>query len=204
MWISRIFEEVIPFIPYWVHSRRKRQQAECKNILDQQNFTEYRELSEQQIMCRLMEERQRASAMDEKTFKLSLSLSVGLTFLGLAATFLIKVIGYATVQIILTIFIGLGVLYALSAGYVAVGALRTLPSYGYGTGFLLQHQKQTQECLLAEALARQETMNIIRHLRNETAYQALRNGLFLLVVGILVFLISFVYQLFYPAQGFTL
>lgn len=204
VWISRIFEEVIPFIPYLVRSRRKRRQAECKNILNKKNFAEYRELSEQQILCRLTEERLRASAMDEKTFKLSLSLSVGLTFLGLAATLLIKAIGYVTVQIILTSFIGLGVLYVLIAGSVAVGALRTLPSYGYGTGFLLQHQRQPQECLLAEALARQETMNIIRHLRNETAYQALRNGLLLLVVGILVFLISFAYQLFYPVQGFTL
>ena len=106
VWISRIFEEVIPFIPYLVRSRRKRRQAECKNILNKKNFAEYRELSEQQILCRLTEERLRASAMDEKTFKLSLSLSVGLTFLGLAATLLIKAIGYATVQIILTSFIG--------------------------------------------------------------------------------------------------
>ena len=124
--------------------------------------------------------------MDEKTFKLTLSLSIGLTVLGSMAAFLIKVVSSVTIQTISTILIYSGVLYVLFAGFVALGALRTLRSYGYGTQFLLQQKKEEQK-ILAEALARQETMNIIRHLRNETAYQALRNGLCLLFVGIVIF-----------------
>ena len=89
--------------------------------------------------------------------------------------------------------IGLGLFYVLAAGFVALGALRTLPSYGYGTQFMLQQQGNTQT-ILADALARQETMNIIRHLGNETAYQALRNGLLLLFVGILIFAATLTYQ----------
>ena len=102
------------------------------------------------------------------------------------AAFLTKAVSSATIQTISTILIFPGLLYVLLAGFVALGALRTLPSYGYGTQFLLP-QKDDQK-VLAEALARQETMNIIRHLRNETAYQALRNGFWLLLfVGILIF-----------------
>ena len=74
--------------------------------------------------------------MDEKTFKLTLSLSVGLTVLGSTAAFLTKVISSATIQTLLTIVIGIGLSYVLVAGFVALGALRTLQTYGYGTQFL--------------------------------------------------------------------
>jgi len=124
--------------------------------------------------------------MDEKTFKLTLSLSVGLTVLGSTAIPLVKAVPSEAVQTTLTAIIGLGLFYVLAAGFVALGALRTFPSYGRGTQFLLQ-QKGNVQNVLADALARQETMNIIRHLRNETAYQALRNGLSLLFVGTLIF-----------------
>ena len=137
--------------------------------------------------------------MDEKTFKLTLSLSVGLTVLGSTAAFLTKVISSATIQTLLTIVIGIGLSYVLAAGFVALGALRTFPTYGYGTQFLLQ-QRENTETVLADALARQETMNNIRHLRNETAYAALRNGLLFILAGIIVFAATIVYQSFPPFQ----
>ena len=102
-------------------------------------------------MQRLEEERERASAMDEKTFKLPLSLSVGLTVLGSTAAFLTKVISSATIQTLLTIVIGIGLSYVLAAGFVALGALRTFPTYGYGTQFLL-HQRENTETVLADAV----------------------------------------------------
>jgi hypothetical protein len=131
--------------------------------------------------------------MDEKTFKLTLSLSVGLTVLGSTAAFLVKTVLSATVQTALAVMIGLGLLYVLAAGFVALGALRTFQSYGYGTQFLLQQQEDAQNAL-ADALARQETANNIRHLRNEAAYQAVRNGLFLLFAAFLVFAATLAYQ----------
>ena len=87
----------------------------------------------------------------------------------------------------LTILFGVGVFYVLGAGITSVSALRTQPLYGYGTRFLVQRQREQEgRRVLAEALARQEIMNIVRHLRNETAYQALRNGLLILLAGILI------------------
>ena len=97
------------------------------------------------------------------------------------------------VLVVLLIPVVLGLFYLLVASYMALGALRTLPKYGYGTEFILKKsQGSTQEVeILADALARQECMNIIRHLRNETAYQALRNGFYLLSTWILIFLVTF-------------
>ena len=185
MRISRIAEELFPFVHYFVHSRRKKRLCDSKDILCEPEFTDYETLFTCQLKHRLKDEHQRASAMDEKTFKLTLSLSVGLTVLGFMAAFLTKAVSSTTIQTIVTILIGFGVLYVFLAGSVALGALRTRPLYGYGTQFLLE-QKNEQN-VLANALARQETMNIIRHLCNETAYQALRNGFWLLFVGILIF-----------------
>ena len=186
MRISRIAEELFPIPHYLVRSRRKKRLCDSRDILCEPEFANYETLFTWQLQHRLKDEHQRASAMDEKTFKLTLSLSIGLTVLGSIAAFLTKAVSSATIQTISTILICFGVLYVLLAGFVALGALRTLPSFGYGTQFLLRQKKDEQK-VLADALARQETMNIIRHLRNETAYQTLRNGLWLLFVGIVIF-----------------
>lgn len=198
--ISRTFEEIFPFVHYVKRKNRLRQRGESSGILSCQAFTGYNTLLVEQLKDRLKEERERAQGTDEKTFKLTLSLSVGLTVLGSTAASLITVVSCVTVQIILTIIIGFGLFFVLAAGFVALGALRTAPSYGYGTQFLLKLKEQENtQTVLAAALARQETMNTIRHLRNETAYQALRNGLLLLFAGILIFLVTLAYQSFYPS-----
>ena len=196
MCISRIIEEIFPFGYYVVHSRRKKKQCFSEDLLQEPQFADYETISVAGLKQRLNEEHERASSMDEKTFKLTLSLSVGLTVLGLAAAFLTNLISSGIIQTISIIVIGCGVLYVLAAGVVALGALRTLPTYGYGTRFLLQSQNDQKK--LAEALACQETMNIIRQLRNETAYQALRNGLWLAYAGIMIIAGMLAYQAFFP------
>jgi hypothetical protein len=196
MCFSRIAEELFPFAHYLARQRRLRRRAESQNILNLEQFAGYDTLFAQQLTQRLDEERQRASAMDEKTFKLTLSLSVGLTVLGSTAALLLDAVSSPPTQTILTILIGLGLFYVLAAGFVALGALRTHPSYGYGTHFLLQ--QGTDQSALAAALARQETMNLVRHLRNETSYQALRNGLSLLFGAILIFAATLAYQALCP------
>lgn len=196
MCISRITEEIFPFGYYVVRARRKKKQCFSENLLQEPQFADYETISVSGLQQRLSDEHQRASSMDEKTFKLTLSLSVGLTVLGLTAAFLTNLISSGTIQTISIIVIGCGVLYVLAAGFVALGALRTLPTYGYGTRFLLQSQNDQK--ILAEALACQETMNIIRQLRNETAYQALRNGLWLAYAGIMIIAAMLAYQAFFP------
>lgn len=193
MCISRIIEEVFPFGHYLANSHCvKKRLCDSSEILCRREFVDYRSLPARKIKKRIKEEHQRASDMDAKTFKLTLSFSVGLTVLGSMAAFLIKIIESSTIQSTLAILIGLGVFYVLAAGLLAVGALRTRQSHGYGTRPLLW--KKDKKKKLAEALAREETMNITRHLRNEAAYQSLRNGLWLLFIGLLVFVATFVYQ----------
>ena len=196
MFLSRLLEELFPFAHYVVRARRQRQRSESPDILKKSE--RYSSLSEAQLDERLKEEHARASALDEKTFKLTLSLSVGLTVLGSTAAFLVRAVTSPAIQAALTVVIGLALFFVLSAGFVALGALRTLPRHGYGTEFLLQRQANAPN-RVADALARQELTNNIRHLRNETAFQALRNGLILLFVGLLLFATTLAYQSLCPA-----
>lgn len=192
--ISRISEELFPFPHYILRSRCKRKLCDCKDILGKDRFAEYETLSIQQLEDRLKDEHQRASFMDEKTFKLTLALSVGLTILGLTSIYLNTDIPYAGAQKVFAVSIGLGLLYVLAAGFLALGALRTRSIYGYGTEFVLKLQQQTnKQETLADALARQETMNLIRHLRNETACQALRNGLFFLFLTVFLIFVTMLF-----------
>ena len=193
MSLSTMFEEVFPFVHYLIRCRRLRRRAETVGILDNPGFAKYGKLSPDELTERLREEHARARTMDEKTFKLTLSFSVGVTIVGLASSSLVDTVSGVTLQVILALFLGLGTLFVLAAAFLALGALRTLPAYGYGTGFLLAlQQTENRHSASADALARQETMNTVRHLRNEAAYQALRNGLVLVVCGLCFFLFTLV------------
>ena len=191
MCIYRIWEEVFPFDSYRRNVKRLKSRLDRKDILRKDGYTEFEILSVDQLEQRLDEERQRAVALDEKTFKLTLSFTLGLTILGLTAVFLAEGVSSNAVETV----IGIGILFVLGAGWVALTALRTAPSYGYGTHFLLHLRKhENKQTVLADALARQETMNQIRHLRNETSFQALRNGLVLIFAGIILFFVAAVYE----------
>lgn len=184
--LSIAAEELLPFPHYIRRKARKYHLAGSDQILEEKQYMQYVTLSKNSLLERLSEERQRAAAMDEKTFKLTLSLSVGLIILGSTSVILVKQISLPKARIALVSLIILGLFYVLSSGFIALGALKTLPSYGYGTQLLLLDDDQIQRSL-AECLARSEAINLVRHLRNETAYQSLRNGLIMLFLAAIIF-----------------
>lgn len=196
MCFVRITEEVFPFIYYLLRVNKKKKIYN----LDEKKFGEifpgYGNLPEDILIERIKDERQRASNLDEKTYKLTLSLSFGLSVVSFAATALPKSISLIYAQISIYIVIWLGLFYFMIAGFVALGSLKTSQSFGYGTDFSLklENNNERKQIILAEALAKQETANIIRHLRNETAYQTLRNGLVLLFLAIISFVGILAYQ----------
>ena len=123
--------------------------------------------------------------MDDKTFKMTLALTFGLTVLGSTTSFLLKEIPFTNLWILIAVLISSSIFYTMAAGFIALGALKTLPSYGYGTDFLLR--ARDDRSVLVYALAAQEKVNLIRHLRNECAYQSLRNGFVCLFLALGLF-----------------
>ena len=195
MRISQIAEQLFPFWNYCKYSKRLKKQCDVEVDPCAKELADYQKLPQEQLRQRLKEEHQRASAMDEKTFKLTFSLSVGLTVLGSTIAYLTQVIPSGMVQKFLIGVIGIGLIYILAAGFMALGAVRTRETYGFGTEFLLQlQQEENVQVVLADALACQEKVNIIRRNRNETAYQAIRIGFGALFVGIIVFLVTLMYH----------
>ena len=197
--ICRIIEEIFPFGHYVVYYRKVSKKIHSPDILSDQKLKEYYTLSEEQLEKRLEEEHQRALVIDEKTFKMILSLSLEVAVLSSTAVLFPKVLPSAWIQAVLNGILVIGLLYFFLAVLVMLGALRTRPLYGYGTEFLLQQQKGScRKRVQAEALARQEFTNQSCHLRNETAYMSLRNIFLLIFTGTVIFLVMFSIQSFSP------
>ena len=184
---KRAIEEILPFVTFLFRARRKWRliNKNCE-ILQEKEYQRYSEIRKEDLDKRLTEERERASLMDAKTFKLTLSLSIALTVLGSVSTTLSNQIMYPHASTIFLTLVMLSTLYFLGSGLVALGALKTLPLYGYGTRILLTNQDELQQCL-AMCLAQTEAANTVRHLRNETSYQMLRNGFLLFILAAITF-----------------
>ena len=184
---KRVFEEILPFVTFLFRARQKwRLVYKNCEILQEKAYQPYSEICIKNLEKRLKEERERATSMDAKTFKLTLSLSVALTVLGSVSTTLSNQITNPQAETFFLALVTLSTLYFLVSGLVALGAVKTLQSYGYGTGIHLIDQDDLQESL-AKCLAQSETINTIRHLRNESAYQGLRNGFLLFISAAITF-----------------
>ena len=184
---SRVLEELAPIALFVPRDRRLEKRQADPAILSHPAFAGYDTLTVAQAEERLKEERMRAAALDEKTFKLTLSLTIGLTVVGTAITALIDKVPQPFGRLVVAIGLAVAITYILLGGFLALGAMRTQSSYGYGTAFLLQHPAGGPVTPLADALARQETVNMRRHLRNEATIQMLRNGLLVLLVTFATF-----------------
>ncbi|MEJ1339480.1 MAG: hypothetical protein RPU64_09110 [Candidatus Sedimenticola sp. (ex Thyasira tokunagai)] len=180
--IFRTFEEVFPIFPFL-----KNKNNILNKVSDDAELSEkskrYEELGPDCLNVRIKEEHERATKIDEKTFKFTLGLSVSLTVLAAASGSFVKFLPNSSYAVYISIICGVASLYMLAAGITALGAIKTLATYGYGTDHLL-NQKKVGDSYLAEALYAQERMNIIRQMRNEAAYQSLRNGFLMLFLAL--------------------
>jgi len=182
----RVAEEILPFLCFYLKARRLRRREDEPDILKTPNYTDYPTLTDEQLLQRLEEERLRGAALDEKTFKLTLSLAIGLTVLGTGAGALVNEIPVAGWRFLVAVGVAVSIFYILGGGFLALGAMRLLRSYGYGTAMLLAANEERHNAL-ADDLARQEIVNVIRTMRNEASYQMLRNGFVILLATLIVF-----------------
>ena len=189
--VSVFFEEIFPFL-FFYFSKRKLTKEVTNGSFASENSTykRYYKLPKEDLKSRIMQEHDRSKSMDDKTFKMTLAISFGLTILGSTASLLVKGMPNPELKVTVAIFAGLSIFYSMTAGFTAIGALKTLPTYGYGTDFLLNAKDDIST--LVKALAAQEKMNIIRHLRNESAYQSLRNSMALLFLALMIFAFSLI------------
>ena len=192
--LTRLFEEVFPFVAYFKNKNRLLKRLEQNDILSDQNYQEYETLPQDLLEQRLKDEHKRAVSIDDKTFKLTLTLSIGFSVFGSIAAYLgTEILTDSEArpsclfiyEILVNCLFAVGLLYIFIAGWLAVGVVRTHETNGYGTDFMVKVNNQGKT-VVAEALARQETRNQTRVLRNEAAYQCLRNGTICIFVGVIL------------------
>lgn len=151
----------------------------------------YRTLVVPDLEKRILEEHERAKLLDEKTFKMTLSLALGLTILGSVTAVLLRDVGQSTIATLMRSGVTLSILYIFIGGFIALTSLATLPTFGYGTGFKVEANTTAAPVeVYVDALLRQETANQIRQVRNEAAFQALRNGFVLFGIVLILYLLT--------------
>lgn len=185
--LLRLLEELLPFIFYIKSANRKLHESSVvSKDRERSLYVAYEELAEEELTRRLTEEHERGKGIDEKTIKFSITISLALTILGSAGSVVLKSIESQNLSMIASLLIALSVIYTISGGLLALGALKTLPTYGFGTNYLVQRKSLGKE-IVALALISQEKVNIVRQVRNEASYQCLRNGLILLLVVLVIY-----------------
>ena len=145
----------------------------------------YRELEIDTLNKRLKEEHLRAVKIDDKTSKFTLGLGVSLAIIAAASGSFAKFVPYQNFGGVISFLCGLSALYMLFAGIISFGAMKTLPRFGYGTKHEIELKKNGAD-YLAWVLLKQEEINTVRQMRNETAYQSLRNGFLVLIIALII------------------
>lgn len=193
MCFVRVIEEVLPFAYYLRTASRLMKRSQLPNLLNSDNFRSYKRLSVELLDKRLAEEHERATALDEKTLRVTIFVSAAFVVFGMVLTVVVNSnpqLIAATASVFgfpwLIAPFGLSLIYSVFATLTALGALRTYPRFAFGTAYQLARHTGSSASgeLQADQLARQEVLNTLRHCRNEAVFQSLRNCLLLLVMGI--------------------
>jgi hypothetical protein len=189
-----LFEELLPPIMFWVNERKMKKDEEAEKPVTFQ-CKAYEGKSKYWLNETLDSSQKDALSLDDKTFKFTLSLALALTFLGTYVTTLIEKITNPFWAVCLTVSVGLSIFYILFGGFIAFGSMRTQKTYGKR-----RDAKTDTIDSLKDALRRQEKSYNRRHVRNEAAYQSLRNGFLLLISSIAIFFAHTLWAKFFPLK----
>jgi len=190
--LKPLIQNLFPFLLFWYFNSRA-----IKTVHDVDNIKlqELKSLPAKSSLEEIAKEHLRAETIDSKTSKLTLSLSISLTIISSTASGLATLLPndlgvYVVLSLLLSSF------YMLMGGVISLGALKTLPKFGYGARFqLIKCQEK-----YAKALLGMEKINILRHQRNECAYMCLRNGFLIITATLLSVIVYYLINLFTTHQ----
>jgi hypothetical protein len=177
--LLRALEEIVPFAYFWIYSSSYTLEKINKRMTTEQ-ISRYSALPNYVLKERLAEEHERAVTIDEKTSKFTLVLSVLLSIVSALSSNIASALPADVFkEYAKSLFISSSI-YMLSGSLLALGALKTLPKFGFGTEYKLDKTVDK----LSKALASQERINLLRHARNEATYMSLRNGFLCILIAL--------------------
>lgn len=189
MMLRRTIEELFPVFIYCLNRLKIKGIIEfLQREFDNKDYESYLGLDEAILEDRIKEEHKRATSIDDKSVKLTVGFAIGSAALSISSTQLIKMMKNEILIIVCMVAVIIAVFYTLIGGWIALGGLRTSSIYGYGTKFISDvKSSDNSKHLYVQALVLQEKANILRHLRNESSYQNLRNGILCLFIAFILF-----------------
>lgn len=170
-------QEIFPFIYFYFLAKKKTSEIYDVTLSSLGFFSG---LSDEKIKERLGHEHDRAKEIDDKTFKFTLVLSISLSIISIGASGAVKLLPENTINHYISFVFLLSSFYMLCGGLLSLGALKTLPRFGYGSYFEMNIDRGS----LIKSIAGQEKVNMIRHMRNELSYMSLRNGFLLILFAL--------------------
>jgi len=174
----------VPFPFIYLYGLEKRKLSDATNYMSEEHAFFY-ELDKAIVDSRLKEEHSRSKQIDDKTSKFNLGLSLCLTIICVAATTIAKLLPDHELKPIIIAFLSISSLYMLIGGLVSLSAFKLMPTYGYGSRY--EYLKASNERVEGiKALIGQENVNLIKQVRNEVAYQCLRNGFVMLFIALAI------------------
>lgn len=198
--LSDLVEQALPFIKYLRFRSRTMSELETHilglpfssgPILDSIKYYSHAEASD--LREALIAEQSRGIALDEKTFKHSSSIATALTVASAATTAIAQVLTSSEWKVATVACTAPAICYVVIGGLLGFGAIRTLPTFGIGIRFMIAQNSETaamRPLKLAEALACQEAINLIRVARNEAAFMSMRNGFVFVTMAVLMVLLG--------------
>jgi len=198
--LSQVLQQIVPFAAY-LRFRSKKMRELVPYILGQP-FREgpvldairvYSHAEPSDLKEALLAEQTRGIALDEKTFKHAASIATALTVASAATTAVAQLLMGPDWKFAVVACSILAIMYVVSGGLLGFGATRTMPTFGVGMRFTIAQNSESlamKPLVLAEALACQESMNLIRAARNEAAFMSMRNGFLFVVMAVSVVLLG--------------
>jgi hypothetical protein len=197
---SRVFHEFFPFVTYLGQCSKimrelavpmsGRQPPEGPTL---DAIRAYCGAEPSDLEQALAAEHTRAIALDEKTFKHTASIATALAVASAATTAVAQLLSGPTWKLVVIAFTFPAVAYVMAGGLLGFATARTLPTFGIGMRFKIEQNNEKpamKPYVLAEALACQERINLIRVARNEAAFMAIRNGFICIVIAICAVLLG--------------
>lgn len=121
MWITKkiklLSEEILPFLYYWIRKKRGETILNSDDLFSESGkYSIYFKLTEDELKKRLGEEHERAKLIDEKTSKMTLSLTIALAVLGSTTSLLVKNVSTDIARMIIDVSAIFSIIYALIGG----------------------------------------------------------------------------------------
>ncbi len=195
-----VFEQIFPFIKYLRFRSRKMHELDPHirglpfrkgPVLDAIRTFSHAEPAD--LKEALLAEQSRGVALDEKTFRHSASIATALTVASAATTAVAQLLTGPNWKLGIVACTVPAIMYVMIGGLLGFGAARALPTFGVGIRFTIAQNCESlamSPLVLAEALACQEGMNLIRAARNEAAFMSMRNGFFFVGLAISLVLLG--------------